>query len=100
MSNPDWYRTGIDPEPQGLTERQRYRLLEQPQSVLEVLTPEERVNAELMGFERWVATLDRWQASKLIDVIKGGSVAAEVRRRTLGAPREKGRKWHDTGFRR
>ena len=100
MGDADWYRTGIDPEPQGLSERQRMRLLEAPEAVLEVLTPEERLNAELMGVERWVSTLDKWQASALIGVIKGGAVASEVRRRTLGASRKGAKKWYDTGFRR
>ncbi len=100
MAGNDWYRTGIDPEPQGLTERQRFALLRSATEVLEILTPEERVNAELMGFDRWVELLDKWDASRLIGVLKGDGVAAEVRRRSAGRLRVGNRKWYDTGFRR
>jgi len=100
VTNSDWYTTGIDPEPQGLTEKQRYALLRSATEVLEILTPEERVNAELMGFDRWVENLDKWDATRLIGVLKGDGVAAEVRRRSAGRLRAGERKWFDTGFKR
>lgn len=60
---------------------------------MDILTPEERVAVELLGFEEWLDSKDLREASSLIGRIKGDKVAAEASRRPSGDM-----KWWRTGI--
>lgn len=91
----DWFRIGTEPEFQPATDLQKKFLAKRGLEVMEILIPEERVNAELMGWDNWLNAVSKQEASHLIGIIKGGDVAAEVRRRSTGEPK---RKWFQTGL--
>lgn len=83
----DWFDTGpFVPEP--LTKRQRWRLVKDIEKMLELLTHEERVAVELMGAEEWIDTLSKWDATRLIDTLKGAEVAEAVRDREAETARQ------------
>jgi hypothetical protein len=83
------------PEREPITNRQKMFLAKNWEQVLDVMTPEERCNTEIMGFEAWLETLDKAEASRIISVLKGGEVAREIKRRSETAPP---RKWWSTGL--
>lgn len=90
----DWFKIGA-PEPDGITPRQRHYLRSVQKQVMDVLTPEERFSVELMEFGEWLGTLGKWEASRIISIIKGTDIAREVKRRTEASPPKK---WFHTGL--
>lgn len=92
----DWFKIGM-PEREPVTNRQKMFLAKSWEQVLDVMTPEERCNTDIMGFEAWLETLDKSEASRIISVLKGGDVAREIKRRSENAPP---RRWFDTGLSR
>lgn len=95
MGNDDWYRIGTEPEFQPASDLQKKFLARRPEDVREILLPEERVNAELMGWDNWLNAVSKQEASRIIGVLKGGDVASEIRRRSNGGS---DRKWYQTGL--
>ncbi len=91
----DWFNTSGKLEPEPLTKKQRWALCRSGEALLDILTPEMRVNAEIMGFEEWIDSLDKSEASYYIRILKGEGVAAEVRRRSADGVK---RKWWSTGL--
>jgi hypothetical protein len=83
------------PEVESATPLQRKFLLSCIDKIRDLLTPEERCNAEIMGFDVWLDAIDKWEASHIIGLIKGGGVAEEIRRRSEKAPPTK---WWQTGL--
>ncbi len=95
------FSNGFESTPTDVTKLQRQFLVQNAEAVMEILTPEERTAAELMGFDDWLKVLDRWEASRLIERIKNESVARDVRRQSGGGPDEpdrKSRRWFETGY--
>jgi hypothetical protein len=92
---PDWFSTNGKLEPDPITAKQKYVLVKAAEQLLDILTSEVRVNAEIMGFDVWLDTLDKGEASYYISVLKGGTIASEVRERSASVLR---RKWWHTGL--
>jgi hypothetical protein len=94
MSKPDWFNSNpAAPEP--ISDKQKWLLLRSHDQVMDILEPQERVNVEIMDYAEWIGTLTKYEASKLIGILKGASVADEVRRKAAGEPP---RKWFQTGL--
>jgi hypothetical protein len=91
----DWFSTNGKLEPDPITAKQKYVLLNAGEHLLDILTPEVRVNAEIMGVDVWIDTLDKGEASYYIGILKGGTIASEVRERSASVVR---RKWWHTGL--
>lgn len=94
----DWFRTGVSPEPDPVTARQERFLAHCKDEVMEILTSEERCNAEIQGYGEWLGTLTKQEASGLISVLKGTATARKiVERKDEDVARRMGKKWYDTG---
>lgn len=92
--NPDWFNSKpAAPEP--ISDKQKWLLLRSHDPVMDILEPHERVNVEIMGYKDWIDTLSKYEASKVIGILKGAAVAEEVRRKSEGQP---DRKWYNTGL--
>jgi hypothetical protein len=94
MTSEDWFRTDNTPKLEPITDKQLFALGRNLEQLRDILTPEERVNMELMGPQEFLKGLDKWEASRIIGVLKGDSVAQEIRRRSEGGPK----KWFKTGL--
>jgi len=101
VSETSWFKTGLPKDGMIVppTERQIFFLQRHMAQVLDLLSPPLRVNAELMGFEEWIQTIDRYEASDFISKIKEGAVAQSVIERPV--PKQVGPKaetpWYTTG---
>lgn len=94
MGKGDWFNSKpAAPDP--ISDKQMWLLLRSHDQVMDILEPQERVNVEIMDYAEWVKTLTKYEASKLIGILKGASVAEEVRRKATGEPP---RKWFNTGL--
>lgn len=90
-----WFQTGY-PEPERITEKQKALLGSFGARVFDILTPEERVCAELMDPGEWVDSLSKYEASRLITRVMNNKVVEDVRQVLHGgAPL-----WWDTGISR
>jgi hypothetical protein len=103
-----WYETGY-PEPAPITKAQGYFLKARKNDIVQILTPGERVAMELMGYEDYVQTLSKYEASMLIGRIKGelivgdirrgeGEEAAKILKELKGRRVRDGATWWDTGL--
>ncbi len=90
----DWFTVGL-PVPDKITPNQTHYLRSQRAHMGDILSPEELCGMEMLGFEEWLADLGKWEASRYISILKGGSVAKEVRRRCEESPPKK---WFHTGL--
>lgn len=96
----DWFRTGVSPEPDTITVKQERLLAHSRDEVLEILTSEERCNAEIQGYGEWLGTLTKMEASGIISVLKGTATARKIVERLdedVAKRMFKNRKWYDTG---
>lgn len=94
MGKPDWFNSN-PAAPEQISDKQKWLLLRSHDQVMEMLEPQERVNVEIMDYAEWVGTLSKYEASKIIGIIKGASVAEEIRRKSGGQPPKK---WFNTGL--
>jgi hypothetical protein len=102
----DWFNVGRMPGDSPITSRQLWFIRKNSVAVLDVLEPRERCSVELMGYEEWSEQLTKAEASSIIGVLKGDSVARDVTRRTearasavaKSIERSPSKKWFDTGF--
>jgi hypothetical protein len=108
MANNGWYKTGCMPKEDPATDKQLWFIRKYHEAVLDVLEPEERVSVELMGFQEWMGTLTKAEASGVIGILKGETVAHAVSRSTevgsrmvaMSIEKKPSRKWFDTGMTR
>lgn len=87
----EWFKDGDVPNFKA-TWKQLGLLSSKLEEVHAVLTPEERINIELMGFEAWLDALEKHEATILIGRIKGTIIASDILRRSTGV--EKTKWWH------
>jgi len=93
----DWFNSK-PAEPDPITVRQRKALLGAAEQVLDILEPQERVNVQIIGYGDWLKTLTKYEASRIIGILKGNSVADDVRRRSQGLSTNPNKKWWATGL--
>jgi hypothetical protein len=95
MKSRDWFNN-TPAEPEVATVKQRALLVGAAEQVLDILEPQERVNVQIIGYGDWLRTLTKYEASRIIGVLKGNAVADDIRRRSEGEPPSK--KWWATGL--
>lgn len=85
------------------SDKQKWFFKRHIEAILDILTPEERTNAQIMGMESWLASLNKHEASRIIGRVKDEAVGRDVIRRSQGPQEpppavEPPKKWFNTGL--
>jgi len=78
----DWYYEGV-PDFDPITELQKLFLNSHKDDVMPLLSPEERVNVHIVGYEEWISTLDKFESMDLIGEIKDQTISKRIANREL-----------------